>query len=531
VKVVVPATNVAELLRRRAARDPAKTALVDGDQRLTWAELDSLVDGAVRGLSALDIVAGHRVAIALANSVQFVVSYLAVLRGGAIAVPVRVGAGSDEVARVLLDSGARLGFADELSVEAVRVAKVTLRSQRSGQRADRHPDDQLPRLVVTAAAPMPGEVSFADLTAPGSQAMSPRDVESLAVLVYTAGRSEPSRAAMLSHRALLANIDSAARTDPPPVQSEDVVLAALPMSHLYGLNGVLGQALLHGATLVLCRRLDADEALQLIREEHVTCAPIVPRVLDSWLGRSDLATSLASVRTVLCGAAPLPPAWIETFQARTGLRVQQGYGLTEAGPIVTSTLGTTTVKPGSAGRALPGVELRVVDAAGHDAAADDPGEIWVRGRSLFSGYWPDGREAPAVEDWLATGDVGFLDDDGDLFLVDRLDELVVVAGFAVYPAEIEDVIDELPAVRECAVVGVPDERTGHAVVAYIVSASNVDADALARAARAHCEVRLARFKVPVRVEVVSSLPHSVTGGKVVKGRLPGGQLRRTVGRS
>jgi long-chain acyl-CoA synthetase len=185
-------------------------------------------------------------------------------------------------------------------------------------------------------------------------------------------------------------------------------------------------------------------------------------------------------------------------------------------------------KPGSSGQALPGVELRIVDAQGHDLPADDPGEILVRGRNLFSGYWPDGDEQPDDAGWLATGDIGFLDRDGDLFLVDRLKELVIVSGFNVFPSEIEDVVAEVEGVAECAVIGIPDERTGEAVMAYVVTTDDADSGALPGRIAEHCAARLARFKVPAAIEVVDELPHSATG-KVAKGRLRARQAREAMG--
>ena len=258
--------------------------------------------------------------------------------------------------------------------------------------------------------------------------------------------------------------------------------------------------------------------------------PVAPPVIGSWLrlDEVDLRAGLSSVRLLLSGAAPLAEDTVRAFEERTGIDVEQGYGLTEASPIVTSTIGTPKHKPGSTGRAVPGVELKVVDDAGRAVHADDPGEIWVRGANTFSGYWPDGEAAPGADGWLATGDIGFLDGEGDLFLVDRLKELVIVSGFNVYPSEIEDVISEVGGVAEAAVIGIPDERTGEAVVAYVVPTEGQDAQALAEAVRSHATTRLARFKVPSRVEVVTELPHSATG-KVAKGRLRAGQARKAMG--
>jgi long-chain acyl-CoA synthetase len=196
--------------------------------------------------------------------------------------------------------------------------------------------------------------------------------------------------------------------------------------------------------------------------------------------------------------------------------------------VVTSTLHSVAAagKPGSVGAAVPGVEIRLVDDAGGTPAGDDPGEIWLRGENLFSGYWPDGADGPAGDGWFATGDVGLLDADGDLFLVDRLKELVIVSGFNVYPSEVEDVIDEVDGVAESAVIGAADPATGEAVVAYVrpVEGSSYTAAEVEDMVREHCETRLARFKRPREVHVVDELPHTATG-KVAKGRLRAARRR------
>jgi long-chain acyl-CoA synthetase len=280
---------------------------------------------------------------------------------------------------------------------------------------------------------------------------------------------------------------------------------------------------------VVAPRFDPVETLQLIESESVTVVPVAPAAISAWLKLAEARDRLRSVRTLLSGAGPLAEDIVRAFEERTGLAVEQGYGLTESAPIVTTTLGAPVHKPGSAGRALPGVDLRVVDESGREVEPDDPGEILIRGEGLFSGYWPDGDGAPDPDGWLATGDVGFLDVDGDLFLVDRVKELVIVSGFNVYPSEVEDVISELDAVDECAVIGVDDPETGEAVVAYVVPGDTARPGSLSRDVLAACEQRLARFKVPSAIHVVEELPHSATG-KVAKGRLRAAERRQAAGR-
>ena len=311
------------------------------------------------------------------------------------------------------------------------------------------------------------------------------------------------------------------------VAAGDVVLGVLPLFHVYGLNAVLGSVLRQGATLVLVDHFDPRGTLDVVAEHGVTVVPVAPAVFPHWLALDDLATAMAGVRLVASGSAPLARAVMEEFTSRTGVPVHQGYGLTEAAPVVTSTLASAEPAPGSLGSALPGVGLRLVDDHGLEPEAGDPGEVEIRGANLFSGYWPDGADAPGPEGWWATGDVGYLDDGGDLFLVDRAAEVVVVAGFSVYPREVEAVIGQVPGVLEAAVIGVPDDATGHAVVAY-VRAPDAETAAVVEAVRARCDEALAAFKRPTRIEVVDELPTTLAG-RVRKGELRQLERRRALG--
>ena len=254
--------------------------------------------------------------------------------------------------------------------------------------------------------------------------------------------------------------------------------------------------------------------------------PVAPPVFAHWRAEEQLGDRLGPVRLVLSGSAPLAPAVIEEFTARTRIPVHQGYGLTEASPVVTSTLCSKVLQHGSVGAALPGIGIRLVDERGRAPEGEDPGEIQISGANLFSGYWPDGADGPDQDGWWSTGDVGFLDSAGDLFLVDRVKELVIVSGFNVYPVEVEDVIEEVDGVVAVAVIGAEDPGTGEAVVAYVVAPGR-DPRAVEDAVRAHCRTRLSGFKQPRRVVVVDELPFTVTG-KVKKGRLRGFERRRSL---
>jgi long-chain acyl-CoA synthetase len=311
------------------------------------------------------------------------------------------------------------------------------------------------------------------------------------------------------------------------MHGDDVVLGVLPLFHVYGLNAVLGGVLRHRARLLLVEQFEPQAVLDLIDDEACSVVPIAPPVFAHWLPDEHLRERLGPVRLVLSGSAPLEPAVIEEFTSITGIPVHQGYGLTEASPVVTSTLCSRANQPGSVGAALPGIEIRLVDETHGQVEGEDPGVIEIRGDNLFSGYWPDGADGPGPDGWYGTGDVGFLDASGDLFLVDRVKELVIVSGFNVYPTEVEDVIREVAGVADAAVIGAPDPETGEAVVAYVVARGGA-ADGLEDVVRAHCAERLARFKQPTRIEVVEELPLTGTG-KVQKGRLRGIERRRDLG--
>ncbi len=516
-------THLAELLTRAAAESPDRVALVDAasGRRVTWAELDAEVDAVAYGLNAMGLVAGYRVVLAIGNRVEFVTSYLGVLRAGLVAVPVNHRSATGEMVRMIADCGARVVIAGPGAVTTARQAAAGLEDALVGADEELRSRSAVPRVVVVDVPTVPGEIRYDDLLgANGPEVPVPGDPEALAVLLYTSGTSGRPRAAMLSHRALLANIEQVAATDPPMVTGDDVVFGVLPLFHVYGLNAVLGQVLRQQARLVLVDGFDVEGSLSLIEDEAVSVVPVAPPVFGHWLGVEGLRERLVGVRLVLSGSAPLDAGLVASFVDRTGIPVHQGYGLTEAAPVVTSTLCSGSVKVGSVGAALPGIELRLVDDAGLTPEGADPGEIHVRGANLFGGYWPDGADGPDAQGWFATGDVGFLDEDGDLFLVDRLKDLVIVSGFNVYPVEVEDVIAEVDGVAEAAVIGAPDESTGEAVVAIVTATpgSSYTPEELAAAVREHCAIRLARFKQPRDVRVVEELPHTITG-KVAKGRL------------
>jgi long-chain acyl-CoA synthetase len=291
-----------------------------------------------------------------------------------------------------------------------------------------------------------------------------------------------------------------------------VVYGVLPLFHIFGLNVVLGLSMFVGASVVLVQRFDPVTALETFAERRVTVVPGAPPV---WTALAQVpginAASFSTVRLALTGASKMPEDVTRVLADRCGIIVHEGYGLTEASPVVSMSVGRT-VHIGSIGHVLPGIELRLVDENGDDAENGDSGEIWVRGDNVFRGYLRDEEATARVitpEGWLRTGDVAVLDDDGYLFLVDRVKDLIIVSGFNVYPAEVESVLNAHPAIAQSAVVGVAHPHTGEAVRAYVVleAGSYLDEESVIE----WCQKHVARYKCPSKVLIVESLPTGGTG--------------------
>jgi long-chain acyl-CoA synthetase len=478
----VTAVNLASIIDPHPAD---RAALVSRGKVTTYGELRDQVARMRGGLVAAGITPGDRVALLAANNWYFVSSYLAVLGVGAVAVPLNPASPAPAVQHELQSVGAHLAIVGPTGRPAIAGVDI----------------DRVPSLsgVITAAELLDAE------PAPHVE-VGPDD---LAVLLFTSGTAGAPKAAKLTHGNLQANIDQVLRL--PEDVGAEVALAALPLFHVFGLNALLGVALRAGWTVVLMERFDAHATLEAVAEHGVTVLSGVPTM---W---SALATlpgvdheALSGVRLAVSGAADLDPDVSRLVADRLGVALGQGYGLTEASPVVSSTLGQKAPE-GSVGRPLPGLEVRLVDH-GEDVLVGDPGEVWVRGPNVFAGYWEDDEATAAVLDgdgWLRTGDLAVVDDDGFLFLVDRAKDVVIVSGFNVFPAEVEDILKLHPAVAAAAVVGVPHPHTGEAVKAYVVPApgATVEEDALITFAANY----LPRYKLPATVAFVDTLPQTVNG--------------------
>jgi long-chain acyl-CoA synthetase len=492
--------NLASIIE---SHDADHVALISRNRPTTYGALRDQV-AAMRGsLLAAGIAPGERVVLICTNTRHFVVGYLAIVGIGAVAVPLNPTSPAPEILREVTAVGA-----------AAALVGPTAIATWSSIDPDAMPSI---RLVVTAE-PADGAVSFDEMLQHAPAPIVETDDDDLAVLMFTSGTAGAPRAAMLSHGNLLSNIRQSS-SGPDPVRPTDVVYGVLPLSHIFGLNVVLGVSLAAGATVLLVQRFDPSTFVESVVDRGVTVIPGVPPMWMALAQQPDVpAGAFAKVRRALTGAAKMPVEVMEALEARYGLELSEGYGLTEASPVVTSSAGIP-VKRGSVGKVLDGVEVRIVDEHGEDVLLGDVGEVLVRGANVFKGYFGDPEATSRVlddEGWLHTGDLAVVDEDGYLFLVDRAKDLIIVSGFNVYPAEVEEILLSHPLVAEAGVIGVPHGHTGEAVKAFVVPVGDAELDE--EVLIDYCRDHLARYKCPSKVLVVEELPRNLSG-KLIRRQL------------
>ncbi|HET7482008.1 MAG TPA: long-chain fatty acid--CoA ligase [Actinomycetota bacterium] len=493
--------DIAGLLRATAERLPDKDALVAGDPhatdpKVTYAQLDAAADAVAGILQKKGLAAGDRVALGMHNIPEFAMAYFGILRAGGIVVPLNAMLSEPETRKILDDSGARFVFTAPPFAEIVAAAAGGTSVEETFSTED------WGRLTGTHA------------THPTAVSIDPEDV---AVIAYTSGTTAEPKGAMLTHGNLIANLEQQMAIPGAHVEQNDVVFLALPLFHIFGLNVSLGLTVMSGATGVLIDRFEPVPTLRAIRDHRVTILLGAPTMYSAWVSVPGADQyDLSSVRLAISGAAPLGPDVLRDFRDLFGVAIYEGYGMTETSPTLVSNRMAETPRPGSIGKALPNVEFKLVDDNGNTVEMGDPGEIVVRGPNVFKGYWRRPEEtahAFLAGGWFRTGDVGVLDEDGYLYLVDRKRDLIIVSGFNVYPAEVEAALLQNDKIAEAAVVGVTHPYTGEAVKAFVVLEDGVTATEQELIAESHS--RLARFKAPTSIEIVEELPHLPTG-KVLK---------------
>ncbi|HTI53275.1 MAG TPA: long-chain fatty acid--CoA ligase [Verrucomicrobiae bacterium] len=448
-------------------------------------------------LRRLGVGVGDRVVVMLPNCPEVTQSYAAILKCGGVVVPVIFLLGDREVAHILADSEAKVVItaADMLwKVEAQIGVLPTLRHVLLVDGGG----DGLTRSLAAETAEEPDTFPTVD-----------RRADDLAVILYTSGTTGVPKGVALSHDNLESNARAAASLN--ELGREDWAVAVLPLSHSYGLT-VMNAGHILGSRAALLRWFNPEAVLQTIQEFRAVSMSAVPTMLIYLLNYPEAGRfDTRSMRVWGSGAAPLPVEIVEPFERKFGGRILEGYGLTEASPVVSAHRLSGPRRIGSVGQALPGVEISIQDDLDRPLPAGELGEVCVRGRNVMAGYYRNPEETARTvrAGWLHTGDMGRLDDDGFLFIVERKKDLIIRGGFNIYPREVEEVLYAHPKVAEAAVVGTKDPLMGEDVLAFVVLRSGEHASA--EEIGAFCEGRLARFKCPKQIRFVESLPKSPIG--------------------
>lgn len=492
------------------------TSLPPGDpnRSLSYSRYGEIVEALARGFVRQGIRPGDVIAIYLPNCWEFAAAYHAATLAGAVPTPLNPSYRERELRFQIEDSGARLLVTDGELVSGMSLAALT----------------SLTAIVTTRnqaglAIPFVWLLQLA-MTALPTPEKSP--LETIAALPYSSGTTGMPKGVMLSHSNLITNVcqylgGSSSRSSP----LYDQVLCFLPLYHIYGLNVILNPTLFVGGTLVLMPRFDVNHALRALVEERITYLPQVPPVMNAFCAAAERG-EFPKTHCVLgakSGAAPLAPELARRFTELTGIKVRQGYGMTEASPVThVGSFESELYRPDTVGQAVAQTDCRIVDEQGSDVPDGEPGELVMRGPQFMLGYWRNEAATQAVmkDGWYWSGDVAVRDDRGFYKIVDRRKELIKYKGFAIAPAEVEAVLLEHPAVRDCGVIGRPDDVAGEVPCAFVVLAHNhKPSSKLEQELCGYVAEQLSGYKQPKQIIFVDSIPRTPSG-KILRRELRAG---------
>jgi long-chain acyl-CoA synthetase len=536
----IPDQPLTWLLDRTASRYPDRTALIYFGRRLSYAQLAQGAQRFALALQRLGVHKGECVALALPNLPQYPIAFYGALLAGAVVVPTNPLYTEREMQHQLADSGAHVLVMLDTFYPVVRAVRqqtalehIILTSPADflppvlralyplSQRRTRSPelpltrkelhDDQTLHVLHTLLESHPQD-DRAAFTSP-----EPVQAADLAVLQYTGGTTGVSKGAMLTHRNLLANAMQTRAWIPQVREGEEVMLCVAPFFHAYGMTVGMNFAILAAASMVLVPpRFKPKAVVKAIRRYHPTLFPGIPTIYLAIMREAGKhPEDLKSIHYCISGAAPLPAQVRSDFEALTGGRLVEGYGLSEASPVTHCNPLTEQCRTGSIGLPLPGVEAAIVSQeTGEPVPIDEVGELVVRGPNIMQGYWnrPEETGQTFRQGWMRTGDLGKMDADGYFSIVERVKDVIIASGLKVYPREVEEVLFGHPAVAEAAVAGAPDAYRGETVAAFVVLKPGIEAsEDTRRELLQYCARELAAYKVPTILEFRASLPKSLIG--------------------
>ena len=512
--------NIATNLERNAALLPQKPAIVFGDRQLTYAQVNGAANQVANGLKALGIGKGDKVVLSCPNLPYFAMVYYGILKAGAVVVPINVLLKGAEIAYHLQDSEAKAYFCFEGTPELPMGAE----GHAGFKQAGKCPHFFMITADPTKPAAIDGVKTLGMLMKdqPPTTATAETDANDTAVILYTSGTTGKPKGAELTHSNIAMNIMVSHGL--MRQSAHDVHLVVLPLFHSFGQTVQLNAGLMAGATLVFLPRFDPDAAFKAMQTHKVTIFAGVPTMYIALLHlpgaaeRYDLKAIASNLRLGVSGGAAMPVEVMSQFEDKFSISILEGYGLSETSPVATFSFLDFDRIPGCVGKAIWGTEVRVVNEKGVPVAPGTEGEIVIRGHNVMKGYYnrPEATAEAIRDGWFHSGDIGRMDEQGNVFIVDRLKDMIIRGGFNVYPRELEEVLMTHEAVAQVAVIGVPHETHGEEVKAVIVfkPGKTTTAEAIV----AWCKERMAGYKYPRYVEFVQTLPMTATG-KILKREL------------
>jgi len=485
---------------------PENVAFKFKDREWTYKDFEVQTNRVANGLKKLGIGRGDKVGLLMLNSPYFVISYFGIVKLGATVVPLNVMFKGGEVVYQMNDSNAAALITAPMFMPLVTQIRDRMETVKNVIVQDIEQENSYSG-TVSLKAILEGEEDILSLDYTVT-------VDDIAVFLYTSGTTGNPKGAMLTHDCLVANADQTRiATDST---ADDITLCVLPMFHSFAWTTCVTLPLLCGGKIIIHESFVPQAFLRTIAEENITIIAAVPTMYSVLLQMPEVnPEDYQKIRLAYSGGAALPVEVLKKIETKYGIGVLEGYGLSECSPVCTVNPWRGVRKPGSIGIVLPGVECRIIDETGSEVPCNTPGELLFKGRNVMRGYYnlPEATAEALRDGWMYTGDIGYIDDDGYIFIVDRKKDLIIVGGLNVYPREIEEVLYSHPKIAEAAVIGVNDELRGELVKAFITLRDGETASE--REIIKYCQERLANYKLPKDVEFMASLPKTSTG-KILK---------------